>query len=257
MKVVIIGSGNVATVLGKKIQLAGHEIVQVAGRNEDTVRELAANLHCEFTFNLLEINILAELLIICVADTAVASVAGELKFNKQIVVHTAAGVSMEVLRSTSDNYGVLYPLQSLRKKSGAVPPIPVLINGANDSTIKKLTDFAADWADTVGFAGDEERVKLHLAAVFTNNFVNHLFTVSQQYCIDNGLEYKHLGRLIEETMLRVKEYPAVQWQTGPAMRNDYNTLARHETMLEGDKDLLQVYKALSNSIMAYHCASSS
>ncbi len=33
MKVVIIGAGNVATVLGKKILEAGHEILQVVGRN--------------------------------------------------------------------------------------------------------------------------------------------------------------------------------------------------------------------------------
>ena len=42
MKVVILGSGNVASVLCALIQKGGHEIVQVASRNVDHAKELAS-----------------------------------------------------------------------------------------------------------------------------------------------------------------------------------------------------------------------
>ena len=46
MKVVIVGSGNVATVLGKVIHNAGHQIVQVLSRNENHAKELAQIFKC-------------------------------------------------------------------------------------------------------------------------------------------------------------------------------------------------------------------
>ena len=41
MKVVIIGSGNVATVLSIMIHRAGHEIAQIVSRNEGHAKALA------------------------------------------------------------------------------------------------------------------------------------------------------------------------------------------------------------------------
>jgi glutamyl-tRNA reductase len=42
MKVVIIGSGNVASVLGRLIKNAGHDIVQVVSRTAENAEMLAA-----------------------------------------------------------------------------------------------------------------------------------------------------------------------------------------------------------------------
>ncbi len=41
MDIVIIGSGNVATVLGRKFKAAGHNIVQVFSRNAAAATQLA------------------------------------------------------------------------------------------------------------------------------------------------------------------------------------------------------------------------
>ena len=48
MKVVIVGSGNVGTVLGKLIHKANHEIVQVLSRNENNAKKLASNFNCDW-----------------------------------------------------------------------------------------------------------------------------------------------------------------------------------------------------------------
>ena len=44
MNIVLLGSGNVATQLGRAFKMAGQNIVQVWSRNIDHARELADNL---------------------------------------------------------------------------------------------------------------------------------------------------------------------------------------------------------------------
>ncbi|HEX8279516.1 MAG TPA: NAD(P)-binding domain-containing protein, partial [Segetibacter sp.] len=136
MKVVIAGSGNVATVLGRKILAAGNEIIEIVGRNRESTLALAALLKSSANYDSRTVNCNADIYIICVSDGSIAEVASGLKLNDKIVVHAAAAVSKEVLRSCGKNYGVLYPLQTLRKELETVPPIPVLIDGNNVHTKK-------------------------------------------------------------------------------------------------------------------------
>src|SRR5438128_1335742 len=116
MKVVIIGTGNVATIFGRKILQAGHEIVQVIGRNAKKVGKLATELKCRGAIGFSEIDPGADIYLICVADQSIMQCAAHLNVKSSIVVHTAAAISKEVLAGASYNYGVLYPFQSLRKE---------------------------------------------------------------------------------------------------------------------------------------------
>ncbi len=47
MRVVIIGAGNAATVLGRSIKIAGHDIIQVYSRHLLHAEDLADELECE------------------------------------------------------------------------------------------------------------------------------------------------------------------------------------------------------------------
>ncbi|MDQ6812276.1 MAG: NAD(P)-binding domain-containing protein, partial [Bacteroidota bacterium] len=84
MKVVIIGSGNVATVLARKIAATEHEIIQIAARNIDKAIELSSFLKTTYTTNFVNINRLADIYVIAVSDQAVATVAGQLKLIDQV-----------------------------------------------------------------------------------------------------------------------------------------------------------------------------
>jgi predicted short-subunit dehydrogenase-like oxidoreductase (DUF2520 family) len=252
MKVVIVGSGNVATVFGRKIAEAGHEIVQVVGRNAEKVGELAGELKCKATIALSEVDPQANIYIICVADQAVGEIASHLNVNASILVHTAAGISKEVLAASSNNYGVLYPLQTLRKEMSPTPKIPILLDGSNQLTMSTLHMFAARWADNVSFADDEERLRLHVAAVIVNNFPNHLFALAERFCEGNTLQFNTLVPLIEETISRVKLGAASHLQTGPAVRKDFVTIAKHQHILENEPNLLKVYNTLTDSIVSFY-----
>lgn len=248
MNIVLIGSGNVATVLGKKIQAAGHDILQVAGRNEIATAELAALLNCEFTINWNFINRHADLYIIAVSDAALPGIHKQLDLDKKLVVHTAGSVSKEVLNKVSKNYGVLYPLQSLRKEKQSLPEIPFLIDANTQDSIALLQDFAETISGNVQVADDESRKKIHLSAVLVNNFTNHLYALAAEYCKNEHLDFSLLQPLIEETAERIQSASPIDVQTGPAIRKDDATIQQHLKLLQLHPGLMKLYELFTDSI---------
>lgn len=252
MKVVIIGSGNVATVIGKKIANTKHEITQIVGRNKEKVINLSSYLKATYTFNILNINKTSDIYIIAVSDNSITQVAANLKLIDKVIVHTAGAIPKIILADSSENYGVLYPLQSLISESSHLPSIPILIDGNNEITKQKLWEFASEWADNLLYANDDERLQLHIAAVFVNNFTNHFYIMAQDYCSKNNLNFNFLYPLIEETIVRIKTMSPSKTQTGPALRNDFETIAKHQKMLEKDPEMLKLYNMLSDSIIKFY-----
>lgn len=253
MNIVLIGSGNVATVLGKKIQAAGHDILQVIGRNEEACAELAAVLKCPFTINWNFINQQADLYIIAIADTALEHIHEQLNLDKKVVVHTAGSVSKEVLSKVSKNYGVLYPLQTLRKEKEQLPEVSFLVDANSNDTIALLKDFAESISGNVQVADDETRKKIHLSAVLVNNFTNHLYALAEEYCESEHLDFKLLFPLIEETVERIKLASPKEIQTGPAFRKDISTINAHIHLLQHHPQLKKIYELLTESInQMYH-----
>lgn len=248
MNIVIIGTGNTASVLGKKLKKAGHNILQVFGRKSKEASALAYELGTESTNYWNVVNRNADLYILAVSDIAVEEVFHELQLTNKTVVHTAASVSKEVLKDGSEHYGVLYPLQSLKKNSGYLPEIPVIIDASDEQTLAMLGVLAHSISDRVVEAGDETRVKLHLAAVMVNNFTNHLYALVEKYCKDEGLDFYLLLPLIKETAARLDSLPPSKSQTGPAVRGDKATIEKHLALLEKHPQLKKIYALLSESI---------
>ncbi len=248
MDVVIIGTGNVATVLGRMIA-AKHKVVQVAGRSENYVKELCQELACEGITDFSKMREDADLYIIAVSDSAIAAVLPSLPIKNKLIAHTAGSVGKDVLKNISDSYGVIYPLQSIRKENMHIPHIPLLVDGSTDAVISDLLAFAQSITPLTGMATDEERVKLHIGAVISSNFVNHLYALTKKFCDTEGVSFNHLIPLIEETAKRLQHHDPASMQTGPAIRRDMITVKKHLHLLEEYPKLQTLYKELSESIM--------
>ncbi len=249
MDIVIIGSGNVATVLGKKFKAAGHTILQVYSRNASAASKLAYELDSESTNYKSLITKNAAVYLVSVTDEAIDDVVGELRLPGKVIAHTAASVPKEVLKKVSDHYGVFYPLQSLRKEMNTLPDIPVFFDGSDDNAKRVLEQLARSIAgEKVMEASDESRLKLHVAAVVVSNFVNHLYTLAEDYCRKEGLDFRQLLPLIEETALRLKDTSPKEAQTGPANRHDSETIQKHLELLKGHPQLKNLYVLLTESI---------
>jgi predicted short-subunit dehydrogenase-like oxidoreductase (DUF2520 family) len=247
MKVTIVGTGNVATVLGKKMKQAGIKIVEVAGRSEEHTREIAALLSASSCTDLLKINQLSDVYVLAVSDDSIEEVASLVDVGSKIIVHTAGSVSIDVLKKHA-HFGVIYPLQSLSAAKTTLPTIPVLIDGESKATIDLLNEFCSIWADSVSVATDDQRLKMHVAAIFATNFTNHLYAIAEQLCNSEHLDFKMLVPLIEETASRLRKYSPLIVQTGPAARGDIATIEKHLQLLSADPATQQVYRLLSESI---------
>lgn len=248
MRIVMIGTGNVATVLGRRMQAAGHQLVQVVGRTAAKARKLANEVGANYTTATAQIDGSADLYIIAVADTAIAAVAAELSLHNKLLVHTAGSVSKEVLKTGSDRYGVLYPLQSLRTSMVQLPAIPFLVDANKEDDIDLLRGFAASLSDQVGVAGDEQRLKLHVAAVMVSNFTNHLYTLAERYCVAEQADFGLLHPLIQQVADRLQYGSPKDAQTGPAIRHDEPTIQKHLELLAAHGELQDLYAWFTKSI---------
>lgn len=252
MKIVMLGSGNTATVLCEVIAKAGHDIVQVVSRNWEHAKSLASNYLASAATLSTPSFLDADIYIVALNDAALDHIDQIPALKNKWVVHTAGAVSMDVLKSCSDTYGVLYPLQTLSKFSDHVPEIPFLVDGNNQETLHRILGFAKTLSPNVIEANDVERLNYHVAAVFVSNFTNHLYALAEIFCKKERLDFKNLLPLLNETNTRVKEISPFLTQTGPAIRDDIFTLNRHLQALATHPELKYLYLKLSESIIKLH-----
>ena len=235
--------------LGRKFKAAGHNIAQIFSRNASAASALAYEFNSESTNYKSMVSKNADVYIIAVSDDAIEEIVQDLYIPGKVVAHTAASVPKEILKTVSAHYGVFYPLQTLRKEMAILPDIPVFFDGSDSLAKSRLEGLAHSIANVkVVQAGDDDRLKLHIAAVFVSNFVNHLYVLAEEYCEKEGLEFKQLLPLIEETAHRLKTSSPKMSQTGPALRHDKETIEKHLELLKQHPQLKNIYVLLTESI---------
>ncbi|HVU54912.1 MAG TPA: Rossmann-like and DUF2520 domain-containing protein [Puia sp.] len=248
MQIVIIGSGNVATVLGGKLQEAGHRIAQVFSRQPAHAMRLAEELQCGHVSRWDELYRDADLYLAALSDDALLTLGSEISLPGKLVVHTGGAVPKEVLLKVSPNSGVLYPLQSLRKELRPYTEIPLLVDANLPADLERITDVARSISGQVQAADNDTRLKLHVAAVLVNNFTNHLYVLAEEYCRKEGADFNMLLPLIRETAGRLSKISPRDAQTGPAIRGDESSIKRHLELIGRYKDIKEVYTLITRQI---------
>ena len=249
MVVALLGSGNVATVLGRLIKSKGHEVVQVLSRSTAHAKTLANRLEANWGDFTTLIDERVQLIIVATSDASLKNSFIHLNADNRLVVHTAGAVSASVLKVASLHYGVLYPLQTLRKELDHIPTIPFLVDANSEDQKHALMAFALTLSDQVYFANDEQRLAMHTAAVIVSNFSNHLYAAAEKFCKAEGLEFDLLKPLISETANKVFYDSPESLQTGPAVRKDIETMAKHLQLLVKHPKLRTLYMRMTDSIM--------
>lgn len=248
-KISIIGSGNVATNLAHAFDRAGHDILQVISANSERAKQLANCFGAYYGNSISSVDLNADFIIICVNDESYFNVLEDLpKGLKPIICHTSGPVSMDVISDYAPNFGVFYPLQSLRKEKYIdFFDVPIFIEGNSTNVRENLMNLADTISNKISEVSSFEREKYHLAAVFANNFTNLMYTLSHKYLEDESLDFQNLIPIIKETANRLADDKPESWQTGPAKRGDTATMQKHIDMLE-DPRLKEIYKQLSDYI---------
>lgn len=250
MKLALIGAGNLATNIGKALVDAGHDLLQVYSRTAESAERLVALLHSDFTTSLSEVTDEADLYLVAVKDSVLADVAAQVANGHpdRWLVHTAGSMPMETL--PTQRRGVLYPMQTFSKeKEVDFREIPCFIEASDAEDTERLKALARTLSDKVYEANSEQRKCLHLAAVFCCNFANHCYALSEKLLKEKGgLPFDVMLPLIDETARKVHTLSPQKAQTGPAVRWDTNVMEKQLQLLEGQPELQDIYKALSQSI---------
>ncbi|RMA64571.1 Rossmann-like and DUF2520 domain-containing protein [Ulvibacter antarcticus] len=245
-RIIFMGFGNVGFHLCSALHKIDHVSVnQIYSRNSITLASELKSIPT--THKLSEIED-ADVYIIAIPDDAIAHFSETLPFKNKLVVHTSGSVAMNAL-SEKNRRGVFYPLQTFSKnRNVSFKEIPFCLETENASDLAILKSLASTLSETVVEINSEERAKLHLAAVFVNNFVNHIYSISHDYLLDNNISFDLLKPLIAETAAKIQSLPPSEVQTGPAKRNDKNTIEKHLHLLE-DGPYSQLYKELTKAIV--------
>ena len=244
MKIVIIGSGNVAYHLAKAFTQNNIEVSQIFGRNEVELNKISEELNIPYSTKELAD---ADLYLISVSDSAVEQVSDLIKTEKALVAHTSGSLPIETLNGDYRKAS-FYPLQTFSKtKNLDYSKIPFFIEAENQIDEKSLFELASLISDNVETSDYEKRKYIHLTAVFACNFVNHLFARAKEISDSQDLDFNYFIPLIDETVEKIHHLEPKTAQTGPAVRGDKRVLKLHEDLIT-DEEHLKIYKLMNESI---------
>lgn len=237
IKVAIVGTGNMSHHLNKVITNANDTSVVQIINSRKKIQENTANI--------------PDIYIIAVSDDAINTVAKQLKNTKSLVVHTSGSISIDSL-PMNIRRGVFYPLQTFSKQSEVnFKKVPICLEVEKHDDMILLKKLANALSDFVYEISSEQRKSIHLAAVFVNNFTNHLYHIANEICDENQVPFKILKPLITETAQKIESLSPIEVQTGPAKRNDNETIKKHLNQLK-NKEYKKLYTVLTKSIQETH-----
>tara|TARA_R100000789_G_C2969663_1_gene140357 strand:+ start:81 stop:776 length:696 start_codon:yes stop_codon:yes gene_type:complete len=225
--ILIVGKGNVATHLYTAFLKVSHiEVTQISSRKLDQISS-------------------TDVTIIAVSDDAISEVSAKIK--NSFVVHTSGSASIYDLENKGRK-GVFYMLQTFSKdKKIDFTKVPFCLEAENEKDFKLLEDIAKSIGENIYSINSNQRKILHVAAVFANNFTNHMYKISNDICEENDVPFEILHPLIFETSEKIKSLSPKKAQTGPAKRNDQKTIKNHLNLLDSKQQ--EIYKLLTKSIL--------
>ncbi|MFP4019341.1 MAG: Rossmann-like and DUF2520 domain-containing protein [Bacteroidales bacterium] len=253
MEIVFLGAGNLATNLALNLKEAGYNIKQVYSRTIQSARDLADITNAAYTNNLSQVADEADLFIVAVKDDAIEEVLKDIKIKKGLLVHTAGSVPLDVLSKYHGDFGVFYPLQTFSKqKRVEFTNIPICLEANSGKNMALLDTIAGKLTNRVYHLSSEERLYIHIAAVFACNFTNFMFVSAERLLKEKNIPFSIIHQLIRETTEKAYQDSPASLQTGPAIRNDRKTIDKHLKLLADDELFQNLYRFVSNTIIQYY-----
>lgn len=247
----MIGTGKVASHLAMALKECGCTIDWVWSRTQAHAEKLAAILECAPIKELGQAPS-TDLVIISISDDAVSAVSDQLQGldPATAVVHTSGSLGRDALAPHLKNTGIFYPLQTFSEnRKPSLKGIPFCIEAGAPNLQNKLQNLATLLGGIAVSTTQEQRMQLHIAAIFACNFSNYLYSCSEAIMEKAALPFELLHPLIQETTLKAILYRPSEVQTGPAIRGDNAIIEKHLEWLKQQPELRDVYALLSSEIM--------
>ncbi|MFN6378533.1 MAG: Rossmann-like and DUF2520 domain-containing protein [Flavobacteriales bacterium] len=250
LRVAIIGTGNVAWHFCRIFQLEGHTITGIFSRNAENARLFAYENNTAVIKDLENIPSDVDLAVLAVSDEAISEVSAKIKTDA-LVIHTSGTTSLNAL--SNERSGVVWAIHSMRKGiPSSYKQTPFIIETKNEKDREIIYRAFDSHQKNIFYADSEQRLRIHLAAVIANNFVNHLFSISEKLVNDSGITFDILKPMIDAHVEGIHNTSPLHLQTGPAIRNDQTTINQHLELLHSQPELMNLYRMLTDSIQKLH-----
>lgn len=231
MNIVIIGQGNVATNLDYAFRKKGVACQMVSSR-EGLDQLPPANVY-----------------IYSVKDEALVEVVARVKGKeKALHLHTSGTMPITVFGADKPHAGIFYPFQTFSKARVIedFSTVPVFFEARGIDDISAVYSLALTITSHVYEASQQDRERLHVAGVFTNNFTNLMYTMAAELLKSTHIPFSALLPLIDETAVKIHSMAPRDAQTGPARRGDENVMNHHMQLL--NEEQREIYRLLSDAI---------
>jgi predicted short-subunit dehydrogenase-like oxidoreductase (DUF2520 family) len=247
------GAGRVASSLCMEMYRAGHKIELIVSESEKHGGPLAGSCKAQWS-NDLKYSDSTDIIIVAVPDHRLAEVLHTISsVDETLIVHTAGSFGLEVFPEKIKRKAVFYPLQTFSRERRVVfKDLPVMIESPDKYSSEILENLSQSIGTKVHFTNTEQRRMLHLAAIFVCNFTNHLLRAGKEVALRAGFPFEVLRPLIEETYSKAMAVGPEKGQTGPAVRNDLNTIEKHLELLSFSPELQMIYNEMTQSIIKYY-----
>ena len=247
------GAGRVAGALCTEMYYSGINIRHIVSETGTFGKSLAESCKASWSPDLV-FSDPVDVIIVAVPDHKLEEVLGKIKCpGNALIAHTAGSYGLDLFPGSMKNTGVFYPLQTFSKgRQISFRDLPFFIEASDRQMAGMLKTLAEMLGGKVWFVDAEHRRMLHLAAVFVCNFINHMLTAGKEITSRAGFSFEVLEPLIKETINKALENGPDQSQTGPAIRNDQNTVAKHMDLLSFSPELQKIYREVTKSITEHY-----
>lgn len=184
---------------------------------------------------------------ITTSDQNVLEAVNEIQNRTNRIIITSGGIH---IKNLPDFVSVFYPLYSFSKYNeidwGKVPVFLEYENEIDPGFQVLLSHLNLN----TSYLNSDDRNKVHLAAVFVNNFTNANLIAAKEVLDHYGIQkFEYLIPILMQTAQKVLTNNPKDCQTGPALRGDQDVIYHHLDLLKDLRDEKELYSLLNKYII--------
>lgn len=252
--ITIVGSGRMAHALAAACSQSGLKLEALIARNTVEAELMGKRFPFGKVVKTGEVPSGSSIVFLAVTDGAIGEVAGKLKpYANGLLVHTSGAVGLDPLRAAETRgwrVASFHPIQTIGTESGedVFRDVPVSVL-ADDQDAELLSHLARIFGARPVRVTEDEKERLHIAAVFLSNYIVALAKAVEILLEPNqtGIKTGELfGPLMRNAVEQIIRYGPDKALTGPVSRGDAQTVSKHLKRLAkaGTTDISGLYKYL-------------
>jgi predicted short-subunit dehydrogenase-like oxidoreductase (DUF2520 family) len=258
-----VGAGRAGRALARAAHEAGYEVVAVASRTPAHAQELADQVGARHVATPIKAAQAADVTFLTVPDVAVTRLAATIAasgmaLRGHALVHCSGAHNASALaaaRQMAAQVGAVHPLQALTADSSPRVLRGTFFSVDADAPLRPVLErMVADLGGIPFAAPSGDRALYHAAAVLAGNAPLALLAraagLLETAGVDKAIATEALATLLEGAASNVRRLGAQAALTGPVVRDDADTVARHLRALRNDEATRRLYLLLARDTLA-------